>query len=140
MDVLFEPPLKHLLAGGLLATASLFVTLSIKRFILAYRRAGRLASAQWVVRAMRCLIVALTAGAWAAAFFWHQSWLLIVGVVILGQELYEMAILGVVLRRGMRTENETALASTSTGKRDDVIASVSRAGPPASSTNRYGDG
>lgn len=121
-------------------TASLFVILSIKRFILAYRRAGRLASAQWVVRAMRCLIIAFTAGVWAAGLFWSQAWLLIIGMVIICQELYETAILGVILRRGIRTENKAVFSAPSTGKRDDVTDSVPGAGPSASAENRYANG
>jgi hypothetical protein len=56
------------------------------------------------VRALRWLLMALTAAAWAAGFFWNQSWLLIIGLIIICQELYEGAILGVVLRTGMRFE------------------------------------
>jgi hypothetical protein len=46
----------------------------------------------------------LTAAALAAGFFWGQSWLLIIGLVILSQELYEGFILGAALRTGRQVE------------------------------------
>ena len=104
LDVLFEPPMNHFIAGGLLGTAGLFFTLCIRRFILAYRRSESLSSAQWFVRAIRCLIIALTAAAWAAGIYWNQTWLLIIGLVIICQELYEGAILGAALRTGRQIE------------------------------------
>ena len=104
MNVLFEPPWNRLIAGGLLGTAGLFMSLCVRRFMLAYRQSGGLSSAQWFVRAIRCLLIALTATAWAAGFFWGQSWLLIIGLIIICQELYEGAILGSALRTGQQIE------------------------------------
>jgi len=110
LDVLFEPPINRLLSGILLGIAGLFFSLSIRRFVFAYRRTGDLSSAQWFVRAIRCLIIALTAAAWSAGLFWNQSWLLIIGLIILCQELYEGAILGAALRTGRQIERgETPL-------------------------------
>ena len=116
MDFLFESSLNRLIVGGLLGIAGLAAILCVRRFIFAYRQAGELSSGQWFVRAIRCLIIALTAGAWAAGFFWNQSWLLIIGLVILCQELYETAILGVVLRSGMRIEDKSTSLRSSTCK------------------------
>jgi hypothetical protein len=104
LDYWFEPPINRLLAGGLLGIAGLSFSLCIRRFILACRQAGGMASAQWFVRAIRWLLIALTALAWAAGFFWSQSWLLIIGLIILAQELYEGAILGAALRTGQQIE------------------------------------
>lgn len=104
MGIFFEPPINLLLSGILLGTASLFFSLCARRFIFAYRQTGGLSSAQWFVRATRCLIIALTTAAWSAGFFWNQSWLLIIGLIILCQELYESAILGAALRTGRQIE------------------------------------
>lgn len=104
MDIFFEPPLNRLIAGGLLGIAVWFLSLCARRFMFAYRQAGALSSAQWFVRAIRCLLIALTATAWAAGFFWGQSWLLIIGLIIICQELYEGAILGAALRTGQKIE------------------------------------
>jgi hypothetical protein len=104
VDVWFEPPMNRFIAGGLLAMAGLFFALCIRRLIFAYRRSGSLSSAQWFVRGIRCLIIALTAAAWAAGLYWSQTWLLIIGLVIICQELYESAILGAALRTGRQIE------------------------------------
>jgi hypothetical protein len=69
LDYWFEPPINRLLAGGLLGIAGLSFSLCIRRFALACRQAGGMASAQWFVRAIRWLLIALTA--------FYQSWLLI---------------------------------------------------------------
>jgi hypothetical protein len=61
LDYWFEPPINRLLAGGLLGIAGLSFSLCIRRFILACRQAGGMASAQWFVRAIRWLLIALTA-------------------------------------------------------------------------------
>ncbi len=50
------------------------------------------------------MLIALTAGAWAAGFFWKQPWLLIIGLVIICQELYEGAMIGSALRTGAKIE------------------------------------
>ena len=104
MDVWFQPPINRIIAAMLIGLAFLFFSLCTRRFVFAYRRTGDLSSAQWFVRAIRCLIIALTAIAWSAGFFWDQSWLLIIGLIILCQELYEGAILGAALRTGRQIE------------------------------------
>lgn len=43
----------------------------------------------------------------AASVYWGQTWLLIIGLVILAQELYEGFVLSAALREGQRLENET---------------------------------
>ncbi len=116
MVFLFEPPVNRLIAGGLLGLAGLSITLCIRRFVLAYRQVGHLASAQWFVRAIRCLLIALTTAAWAAGFWWNQPWLLIIGLIIICQELYEGAILGAALRTGMRLEQSEASCQPLDGK------------------------
>jgi hypothetical protein len=92
------------LQGGCWPWPAFFFVLCIRRFIFAYRRSGSLSGAQWFVRGIRCLIIALTAAAWAAGLYWNQTWLLIIGLVIICQELYESAILGAALRTGRQIE------------------------------------
>jgi hypothetical protein len=104
LDLLFAPPVNLIIAGILLGIAALYFSLCTRRFVFAYRQTGGLSSAQWFVRAIRCLIIALTAAAGSAGFFWNQSWLLIIGSIILCQELYEGAILGAALRAGQQIE------------------------------------
>lgn len=104
MNALIPPaltvPLSLLLAGVAMGAAAL----SVQRFHRAYRLAGRYGSAVCFVRGMRCLIIALTGAAWAAGVYWGQNWLLIIGLVILGQELYEGFVLSAALRDGQKLE------------------------------------
>jgi hypothetical protein len=102
---LYEPPLNRILALLLLGGAGIAAWLSLRRFITAYHRAGQYDCSLWIIRAIRCLLIALTAGAWSASFFWNKGWLFIIGLVIMGQELYEEAIVSFALRRGAKIES-----------------------------------
>lgn len=104
MDTLFQTPFNLHLAALLAGTALLAALLGIHRFRKAYTLAGEYRCAIWFVRGIRCLIITLTAAAWAAGFYWQQSWLLIIGLVILAQELYEGFVLSAALRDGNRIE------------------------------------
>ena len=105
MNILFQPPISIGLSVSLASAAILAAVLCIQRFQTAYRLAGQYACAIWFVRGIRCLIIALTAMAWAAGFYYQQRWLLIIGLVILAQELYEGFVLSSALRDGMRIES-----------------------------------
>ncbi len=105
MHIFFQPPVGIGLAFLLAGVAILAAALCIQRFRTAIRLAGQYASAIWFVRGIRCLIIALTAATWAAGFYWQQNWLLIVGLVILAQELYEGFVLSAALREGLRIED-----------------------------------
>ncbi|MDJ0721195.1 MAG: hypothetical protein QNJ04_06175 [Desulfobacterales bacterium] len=105
MNILFQPPIGTGMAVILAGVAILAIVLCIQRFRVAYRLAGQYACAIWFVRGIRCLIIALTATAWAAGLYWQQHWLLIIGLVILAQELYEGFVLSSALRDGLRFEN-----------------------------------
>ncbi len=52
------------------------------------------------------MLISLTAGAWSASFFWNQRWLLIIGLVIICQEIYEGAVISSALRDGAKIEKE----------------------------------
>lgn len=121
MDVLFHPPIRTGLVILLTGVAFLAVLLCIQRFRKAYGLAGDYACAVWFVRGLRCLIVALTASAWAAGFYWQQRWLLIVGFVILAQELYEGFVLSSALRDGLRIENGRPTKGVLYKKRDGQL-------------------
>ena len=103
MTYWFTPPVSQMIAGGLLGVAILSGVLCVRRFLRAWFT-NDMVRAHWLLRTLRCLLMALTAAAWAAAFWWNRPWLLIIGLVILGQELYEGAVLGALLRSGRRLE------------------------------------
>jgi hypothetical protein len=104
VTILFQPPLNILLAALLTGIALIAAVLVFLRFRKAYALAGEYQCAIWFIRGIRCLIIALTAAAWSAGFYWQQSWLLIIGLVILAQELYEGFVLSYALRDGQRLE------------------------------------
>lgn len=109
MDILFPSAIATVLATLLIGVAFGAAVLCIQRFRTACRLAGHYVCAIWLVRGIRCLIIALTAAAWAIGLYWHQRWLLIVGMVILAQELYEGFVLSSALRAGLRIENGRAV-------------------------------
>ena len=106
MTHLIPPALTLPVALLLAAVAIAAAALSLQRFRRAYQLAGHYGSAVFFVRGIRCLIIALTGTAWAAGVYWGQTWLLIIGLVILAQELYEGFVLSAALRDGQRLETE----------------------------------
>lgn len=105
MNALVESSFAAPLALALTTVAVAAAVLAVQRLHRAYREAGHYRSAVWFVRGIRCLIIALTSTAWAAGIYWGQTWLLIIGLVILAQELYEGFLLSAALREGQRLEN-----------------------------------
>jgi hypothetical protein len=105
VTIFFQPPFNSLMAALLAGIALLAAVLVLLRFRKAYALAGEYQCAIWFIRGIRCLIIALTATAWAAGFYWQQGWLLVIGLVILAQELYEGFVLSSALRDGKRLEN-----------------------------------
>ena len=104
MDALFTPPIYQFLSLILLAICFVSLMLSIRRFMAAYRHAGQYGASRWFIRGIRCLLISLTAAAWSAGFFFHQRWLLIIGLIIIAQELYEGAMLSAALKTGEKIE------------------------------------
>jgi multisubunit Na+/H+ antiporter MnhG subunit len=102
---LYQHPVNLYITAFLLAVAVLSLVLAVRRFLTAYRRASDTTCALWLTRGLRFVLIGLTAGAWAASFYWNQRWLLIIGLVIICQELYEGAMIAAALRKGARIEN-----------------------------------
>jgi len=101
---LFTPPLNQYLFLILLALSIVFLALCVVRFWTAYRHAGQYGASRWFIRGIRCLLLSLTAAAWSAAFFFNQKWLLIIGLVIIAQGLYEGAVLSAALKTGEKID------------------------------------
>ncbi len=106
LGFLYEPPVNRILALLLSGVALLAFWLALRRFITAYHQAGQADCPQWIIRGIRCLLISLTTGAWSAGFFWKKGWLLIIGLVIIAQELYEGAVLSALLKKGAKIETE----------------------------------
>jgi hypothetical protein len=104
MRLLYTPALNTLLSMILLGIAGASFWLCIQKFHAAVRHSGDYLSAAFIVRGIRWLVIALTALAWSAGFLWGAQWLFIIGLVFLGQELYECAFLAATLRGGVGME------------------------------------
>ena len=65
------------------------------------------------VRGFRLAVIGLALIAFAAAWLWQQQWLLILALVIGGEETLESSIHAWAIRRGIELEaRKTALSST----------------------------
>lgn len=104
MNFLYEQPFNVYISCILLMVAVVSICFSIKRFITAIDHADDYSCSLWFVRGIRFLLISLTAGAWSASFYWNQRWLLIIGLVIICQEIYEGAVIGSALRDGAEIE------------------------------------
>jgi hypothetical protein len=105
VEILYEPPINRILVFLRLGVSGIALWLSLRRFMTAYHHAGQYDCSLWMIRGIRCLLIALTAGAWSASFFWNKGWLFIIGLVIMAQELYEGAVVSSALRRGAKIES-----------------------------------
>jgi len=106
LNYLLTSPVNLYISAVLLMIAVVSFYFCIQRFISAYSTRGKYISALWFIRGIRFLLIALTAATWSAGFFWNQSWLLIIGLVIICQELFEGVILSSALRKGNAIEME----------------------------------
>ncbi|MBC2716627.1 MAG: hypothetical protein HF978_15085 [Desulfobacteraceae bacterium] len=104
MAFLFSPPINLYISVALLVIAAVSLCFSVQRFISAYNKRGEYVSAVWFIRGIRFMLIGLTAATWSAGFFWTKSWLLIIGLVIICQELFEGTILGIALKKGNAIE------------------------------------
>ena len=102
MDFLYQPPLNAYLALVLSMTAVISMVYCILRFRRACVEKEEYASATWFIKAIRSLLISLTASAWAASLFWNQTWLFIIGLIIICQELWEGAVLSSILKKGVK--------------------------------------
>jgi len=79
--------------------------LSVVTFKKAYHCVKDLLTALLFIRGLRFLVIALTGILWAAGIFWGQGWLLIIGLVIIGEEMYEMGLLSLIIKSGIDMED-----------------------------------
>ena len=104
MDFLYQPPLSVYLAAALSAVSIASMIVCVQRFRKAYHEKEAYLCATWFIKAIRSLLIALTASAWAASLFWNQTWLFIIGLVIICQELWEGAVLSSILKKGIKVD------------------------------------
>jgi len=104
LSFLYQHPINLYLSITLFVIAVIMLGLCVRRFITAFQNSGQYTSAISFIRGIRCLLIALTAGAWSAGFYWNKRWLLVIGLVIICQELYEGIIISSALRSGAKVE------------------------------------
>lgn len=100
MTWMLPPPEGPLLFAVLLTTALFALVRSGAAFRSAVRTYATPSQCLlWIVRALRRLVIGLTAAAFAAGVWFDQGWLFAVGLVILLQEMYEMTLLRLIIRQ-----------------------------------------
>lgn len=104
MDFFYQPPLNSYLAIALSAVSIISMAVCILRFRRAYLEKEEYECAAWFIKAIRSLLISLTASAWVASLFWNQTWLFIIGLVIICQELWEGAVLSSILKKGTKLD------------------------------------
>jgi hypothetical protein len=104
-DRISQPPVKYVLAIILLLISFICLFRTIRYWTAAASLNAAPEKALRIVRGLRNLVIGLTAGAWSAGIFWSKGWLIIIGLVILVQEIYEMGFLSLILRTGKQIEN-----------------------------------
>jgi hypothetical protein len=95
---LYEPP-TNLIISGLLALVVGFSGVLSSRLVA---RGIRLARPLDLVRGIRVLILALVAGLFAVGLLSGRSGFVILGAIILAEELYETGVLLAIIRLGER--------------------------------------
>jgi hypothetical protein len=95
---LFEPPVSHIVTALLVLTGAGAAVASIRMMSTALRRGDALR----LIRGIRVLILGLVAGLAALAFATGNTGFLVIGLVILAEELYETGTLAAIIRLGDR--------------------------------------
>ena len=95
---LFEPPVSHILAALLVLAAAYAAVAGIRVMSTALRRGDALR----LIRGIRVLILGLVAGLAALSFAIGNTGFLVIGLLILAEELYETATLAAIIRLGDR--------------------------------------
>ncbi len=109
LQFLFQSPLSDMLAFLLFSVSMITLIKSVRGFRRAYQLRGEYACAIWILRSIRFLLISLALLAWAAGIFWAQTWLLIISLVIIAQEIYEGAVLSQILKMGNEIEEGRAV-------------------------------
>jgi uncharacterized membrane protein HdeD (DUF308 family) len=93
---LFEPPVSHILTA-LLVLAGAYATVAGVRMMSEALRRG---DALRLIRGIRVLILGLVAGLAALTFATGNTGFLVIGLLILAEELYETGTLAAIVRLG----------------------------------------
>ena len=95
---LFEPPVSHVLTALLVLAGICAAVAGIRMMGTALGRGDALR----LIRGIRVLILGLVAGLAALTFATGNTGFLVIGLLILAEELYETATLAAIIRLGDR--------------------------------------
>ena len=95
---LFEPPVSHILTA-LLVVAGAYAALAGVRMMSGALRRG---DALHLIRGIRVLILGVIAGLAALSFATGITGFLVIGLLILAEEIYETGTLAAIIRLGDR--------------------------------------
>lgn len=100
MDFIYEPPMNLVVASLLLVMAVGAAWRGVRLLMRGLGNADHPCTSLWVVRGIRGVIVTAAMGAFAAGMLYAQKWLLVFGMIFLGEELYETGFVSLALRSG----------------------------------------
>ena len=93
---LFEPPVSHVVTALLVLAGICAAVAGIRMMSTALRRGDALS----LIRGIRVLILSLVAGLAALTFATGNMGFLVIGLLILAEELYETGALAAIIRLG----------------------------------------
>jgi hypothetical protein len=102
--VLYEPPTSQIVAGVLVLLGTYAAGRSVRLVTRGLRRATPLD----LIRGIRVLVLALVAGLAALGVLSGRSGFVVLGALILAEELYETGVLALIIRHGDRSAGERA--------------------------------
>jgi hypothetical protein len=102
MSGIDELPIHVILAAQLWLLAAGAMWQGMRRLAKGLCEVDHTASALWVVRGIRGVIVAVSLAAFGGGVLFASKGLLLIGAIFLGEELYETGVLLLVLRAGQR--------------------------------------
>jgi hypothetical protein len=102
MSVIYDLPIYVMLAVLLWLMSAGAAWEGVRLLVKGLSGVDQTASALWVVRGIRAVIVAVSLAAFGGGVLFASKGFLVFGVIFLGEELYETGVVLLALRAGQR--------------------------------------
>ncbi len=102
MEFIFEPPASLIIAALLSIVSVGSAWRGTRLFFKGLRKPDHPSGPLLVVRGIRGWIVALALSAMTAGVLYNKGWPLIIGLIFLGEELFETGVVSLALRAGRK--------------------------------------